>query len=89
MIDKKELKERKALNFGHTLGHAIETNSMIKKKRLLHGFSISVGFILEGYISYILLNFPREKLELIKNHVIKSFGKIDFSSIDILSLIHI
>lgn len=83
LIDKKELKERKALNFGHTLGHAIETNSMIKKKRLLHGFSISVGFILEGYISYILLNFPREKLELIKNHVIKSFGKIDFSSTDI------
>tara|TARA_B100001057_G_scaffold498148_1_gene604291 strand:- start:11924 stop:12979 length:1056 start_codon:yes stop_codon:yes gene_type:complete len=83
LIDKKELDERKALNFGHTLGHAIETNSLIKKKRLLHGFAISIGFILESYISNILLNFPRDKVEIIKKHVINYFGKTNFSSDDI------
>ena len=80
LSDKKELNKRKALNFGHTLGHAIETYSLIKKKRLLHGFAISIGFVLESYISNILLNFPKEKVEKIKEHVIKYFGKTNFDS---------
>ncbi len=35
LIDKKENKERKALNFGHTLGHAIESFFLNTNKRLL------------------------------------------------------
>lgn len=44
---------RKALNFGHTLGHAIETYFLENpnKTSLLHGEAIAVGMILESFIS--------------------------------------
>ena len=42
---------RKALNFGHTLGHAIESHFLESEKPLLHGEAIAIGMILESYIS--------------------------------------
>ena len=44
---------RKALNFGHTLGHAIESYFLENenKKTLLHGEAIAIGMLLESYIS--------------------------------------
>jgi 3-dehydroquinate synthase len=44
---------RKALNFGHTIGHAIETNSLINDKDpLSHGEAIAIGMICESYLAY-------------------------------------
>ena len=44
---------RKALNFGHTIGHAIETNSLINDKdSLSHGEAIAIGMICESYLSH-------------------------------------
>ena len=53
MQDPTENGIRKALNFGHTIGHAIETYFLenVKKTTLLHGEAIAVGMILEGFIS--------------------------------------
>lgn len=53
-IDPKEKGLRKALNFGHTLGHAIESYFLESesKETLLHGEAIAVGMILESYISW-------------------------------------
>lgn len=53
MQDPTELGIRKALNFGHTLGHAIESYFLENqnKKTLLHGEAIAIGLILESYIS--------------------------------------
>ncbi|SFC14297.1 3-dehydroquinate synthase [Parapedobacter composti] len=46
---------RKILNFGHTIGHAIEGYSLANDSRpLLHGEAIAVGMICEGYLSYRL-----------------------------------
>jgi 3-dehydroquinate synthase len=42
---------RKALNFGHTLGHAIESYFLETEKPLLHGEAIAIGMILESYIA--------------------------------------
>ncbi|WP_285055771.1 3-dehydroquinate synthase [Pedobacter ginsengisoli] len=43
---------RKILNYGHTIGHAIETYSLINdKKPLTHGEAIAIGMICEGYLS--------------------------------------
>jgi len=52
--DPTEKNIRKALNFGHTLGHAIESYFLESetKTTLLHGEAIAVGMILEGYISW-------------------------------------
>ena len=42
---------RKTLNFGHTIGHAIESASLKTKKNLLHGEAIAIGMICESYLS--------------------------------------
>ncbi|TRX42820.1 3-dehydroquinate synthase [Flavobacterium restrictum] len=51
--DPTEKNIRKALNFGHTLGHAIESYFLENESKttLLHGEAIAVGMILESYIS--------------------------------------
>ncbi len=44
---------RKALNFGHTVGHAVETNSLVNDKHpLTHGEAIALGMICEAYLSH-------------------------------------
>lgn len=43
---------RKILNFGHTVGHAIETAFLNTEQPLLHGEAIAIGMICESYISY-------------------------------------
>ena len=43
---------RKKLNFGHTIGHAIESENLKKKFPLLHGEAIAIGIICESHISY-------------------------------------
>ena len=54
MQDPTEKNIRKALNFGHTLGHAIESYFLENENKttLLHGEAIAVGMILESYISW-------------------------------------
>jgi 3-dehydroquinate synthase len=53
MQDPNEKGIRKTLNFGHTLGHAIESYFLENKtkKTLLHGEAIAVGMILESHIA--------------------------------------
>ncbi len=52
-LDPRETGIRKALNFGHTLGHAIETYFLENpnKTTLLHGEAIAAGMIMESFIS--------------------------------------
>jgi 3-dehydroquinate synthase len=49
--DPKEKGIRKALNFGHTLGHAIESSYLESETPLLHGEAIAIGMIMEAFIS--------------------------------------
>jgi len=52
MEDPTELGLRKCLNFGHTIGHAIETNSLINDENpLSHGEAVVIGMICEAYLS--------------------------------------
>ncbi|WP_033564518.1 3-dehydroquinate synthase [Sphingobacterium sp. SYP-B4668] len=54
---------RKILNFGHTIGHAIEGYSLFNDNNpLLHGEAIAVGMICEGYLSHKLTGLPEEEL---------------------------
>lgn len=75
---------RKTLNFGHTLGHAIESYFLnsTRKKELLHGEAIAAGMILATFISYKQLSFPIEKLNKIKETIIKLFKRIEFAESD-------
>ncbi len=86
--DPKEKSLRKILNFGHTIGHAIESYFLESKDKenLTHGEAIAIGMICETYISSQQLNFPKETLSEIKKTIIDIYGKTsilekDFSSI--------
>ncbi|MBU2951147.1 3-dehydroquinate synthase [Tamlana agarivorans] len=78
-IDPFENGLRKTLNFGHTLGHAIESYflSSPNKTTLLHGEAVVVGMILACYISSELVGFPMEKTEAIKSLLTSYYGKVD------------
>lgn len=75
---------RKALNFGHTLGHAIETYflSAPQKKSLLHGEAIAIGMILESYLSHKLLGFPENDLNEITNIINKFYELVPIDNED-------
>jgi 3-dehydroquinate synthase len=76
---------RKALNFGHTLGHAIESYCLETptQKTLLHGQAIAMGMILESYLSWKIGKLsPAEYLE-IKTKINHVFDKINFNQNDI------
>ncbi|AXG71199.1 3-dehydroquinate synthase [Kordia sp. SMS9] len=87
--DPKEHGLRKILNFGHTLGHAIESYLLTHetKKALLHGEAIAVGMVLESYISSKQEQFPQEKLAEIKRVIIDMYGKVSFENSDYESII--
>lgn len=53
---------RKALNLGHTLGHAYETLLMRRGNPCLHGYAVAWGLIGELYLSHVREGFPADKL---------------------------
>ncbi len=80
--DPKEENLRKVLNYGHTVGHAIESyfldnNSL---ENLTHGEAIAIGMIIEAYLSYKLHGFPLTKLASLKEYTHKTFGKTTIST---------
>ena len=87
--DPKEKNFRKILNFGHTLGHAIESHFLGKKKTktLLHGEAISIGMILESYISYKILKLPYEQCKNIKQTINNNFKKVKINKEDLKSIL--
>ena len=89
--DPKEKNFRKILNFGHTLGHAIESHFLGKKKakNLLHGEAISIGMILESYISYKILKLPYEQCENIKQTINNNFKKVKINKEDLKSILRL
>ncbi len=67
--DPKEKGLRKILNYGHTLGHAIETWHLNHQKSLLHGEAIAVGMILEAHLSLQLKLLDEDSLNSIVGHI--------------------
>jgi 3-dehydroquinate synthase len=65
---------RKALNFGHTIGHAIESYWLETDKRLLHGEAIAAGMIMESWLSTKLGQLPAAALNQITNYLLRVYG---------------
>ncbi len=76
---------RKILNYGHTLGHAVESYFLESKEHelLLHGEAIAVGMILEGYLSFKLTGLGKSALEDIKATFLGRYKKVEFETKDI------
>lgn len=82
---------RKSLNFGHTLGHAIESYLLEHptKKSLLHGEAIAIGMILESYISKekkLISEIEYLEIKVLLNSL---YEKVDFNDNDIQKVIEL
>lgn len=89
MQDPTENGIRKALNFGHTLGHAIESHFLQAGKPLLHGEAIAAGMILESYLSLEKNLVSDEEYRQIKSTIKNVFEDIDFSESDIVKILEL
>jgi len=72
---------RKTLNYGHTLGHAIESYCLQNpnRERLLHGEAIAIGMVLATYLSVKELGFSMEKCDEVKSILGEYFRKQEFT----------
>lgn len=73
-----EENKRKILNFGHTLGHAIESYYLKKEKDILHGEAIALGMFIETELSP--LNIDRKKE--IQDYLKSNFNLVDCPSLE-------
>lgn len=65
---------RKALNLGHTVGHAFESLSFEQKRPVLHGYAVAWGTVCELYLSSIKCGFPTNKLQQTVRFVRENYG---------------
>ncbi|WP_298394065.1 3-dehydroquinate synthase [Flavobacterium sp.] len=77
---------RKALNFGHTLGHAIESHFLESDKPLLHGEAIAIGMILESFISKEKGLLSKEDYYQIKYIISNLYDAHEFEENDLISI---
>ncbi|WP_091140901.1 3-dehydroquinate synthase [Flavobacterium caeni] len=89
MQDPTENGIRKALNFGHTLGHAIESYFLESpdKTTLLHGEAIAAGMVLEAFLSREKNLVTPQEYAQIKYVLTDIFGKLDFAETDLEPII--
>lgn len=84
-LDPFEKNQRKLLNFGHTLGHAIESHllSTPGKTALLHGEAIAIGMILEMYLSHEVCGLSKSTLDTVTQSILNHYPKQEFTLEDI------
>ena len=80
--DPTEKNIRKALNFGHTVGHAFESLAMEQNRPVLHGYAVAYGMIAELFLSVKKCNFPSSYFEHLTAWLLRLYGKIDISEKD-------
>lgn len=67
---------RKILNFGHTIGHAVESHSLSKdKKPLTHGEAIAIGMVCEAFLSAKYCNLTPNELGDISQYILSVYPK--------------
>ena len=67
--------QRKALNFGHTIGHAIEESYAAQGRIVAHGYCVMWGMVAELYLSVVKLGCPRELLAQMSHLMISLYGR--------------
>ena len=86
--DPSENGARKALNFGHTIGHAVESIFLNNKERqLMHGEAVAVGMITESFISMKKELLSAEELEWINDVILHYFDLPNINSFDLPNLL--
>ena len=79
---------RKALNLGHTFGHAFESWSM-KHQPVLHGYAVAFGLIAELYLATTQTDFPTERMRQTVNFIRAYYGSLPITCNDYPELIEL
>lgn len=87
--DFKESGERKKLNFGHTIGHAIESHFLNEKHPLLHGEAIAAGMVMESWISTKLTGMKDHELSEISTFIFERYDKIALKKSQLESILQL
>ena len=80
---------RKALNLGHTFGHAFESFSIQHPTPILHGHAVAFGLICELYLSVVKCGFPTEKMRQTVQFVRENYGSMPITCDDYPELIRL
>ena len=77
IVEKDPLEQgiRKALNLGHTVGHAFESLALAQKRPILHGYAVAWGCICELYLSAVKTGFPADKLRQTIQYIKENYGQ--------------
>jgi 3-dehydroquinate synthase len=84
--DRSDRNSRKVLNFGHTIGHAIESLSLKTKKPLLHGEAVALGMIAESKLSHLLGILSEKDFHMIENGIEKAGLPVRIKKFPILEI---
>ena len=80
--DPYEQNVRKLLNFGHTIGHAIESYSLKHdSKPLKHGECVAIGMICEAFLSRELIDFSNKELRSLSEYILQFFPKYSLKTV--------
>ena len=79
---------RKALNLGHTFGHAFESWAL-KRKPILHGYAVAFGLIPELYLSVAKTGFPTDKMRQTVTFIKENYGTLNITCDDYDELIEL
>ncbi len=72
---------RKALNLGHTVGHAFESLAW-QRKPVLHGYAVAWGLVCELYLSTIKTGFPVDKMRQTVTFIFNNYGRMPITCDD-------
>ena len=77
---------RKALNLGHTAGHAFESFALGRGEPVPHGYAVAWGLVVELWLSYRLHGFPEEKLRKTVRFIQQHYGQFHIMCADYAAL---
>ena len=73
---------RKALNLGHTAGHAFESLALARQQPVLHGYAVAWGLVCELYLSHLKAGFPLDELRRTVGYIAARYGRFAFGCDD-------
>ena len=80
---------RKALNLGHTMGHAFESFAMRRSTPILHGYAVAYGLISELYMSARKTAFPTDRMHQTVRFIRENYGTLNITCDDYPTLIEL
>lgn len=78
---------RRALNLGHTAGHAFESLALQRKSPIPHGYAVAWGLVVELVLSHNQLKFPSNELSRLATYIYNNYGAFNITCDDYHALI--